>query len=179
VASPGRLRLFAFIALGGAALDLITKEAVFRWRGLPRPDHVWWLVEGRLGIETSVNPGALFGMGAGLWWLFALLSVVALIGILYWLVVAGAARDRWLTVTSGLIAAGILGNLYDRLGLWDSRGLPPELQHGVRDWILFVWPEVGLRIFNPWPNFNLADSMLVCGSILLVLHALMHREEPG
>lgn len=174
---PGRLWLFAGIALGGAALDLASKEAIFRWRGLPRPDHVWWLVEGRLGIETSVNPGALFGMGAGLWWLFALLSVVALAGIVYWLVVGGAARDLWLTVTVGLITGGILGNLYDRLGLWDTRGLPPELRHGVRDWILFVWPEVRLSIFNPWPNFNLADSMLVCGAILLVLHTLVHREE--
>jgi signal peptidase II len=77
-----------------------------------------------------------------------------------------------------VITGGILGNLYDRLGLWDHRGLPPELHHGVRDWILFVWPEVRLRIFNPWPNFNLADSLLVCGAILLVLHALVHRDMP-
>jgi signal peptidase II len=177
---PGRLRLFAWIALVGAGLDLITKEAIFRWRGLPRPGHIWWLVEGRLGIETSVNPGALFGMGPGLWWLFALLSVVALTGIVYWLVVAGAARDLWLTVTVGLIAGGILGNLYDRLGLWNHGALPPELRHGVRDWILFVWPEVPLKIFNPWPNFNVADSLLVCGAVLLVLHSMLHREpEPG
>lgn len=174
----GRLLLFTLVALGGAALDLVTKEVVFRWRGLPRPDHVWWLIAGRLGIETSVNPGALFGMGAGLWWLFALLSVAALGGIVYWLIAGGAARDLWLTITVGLIAGGILGNLYDRLGLWDHRGLPPELRHGVRDWILFVWPEVRLRIFNPWPNFNLADSFLVCGAVLLVLHSLVHRDQP-
>jgi signal peptidase II len=46
----------------------------------------------------------------------------------------------------------------------------------VRDWILFVWPESKLTIFNPWPNFNIADSLLVTGAIMLVLHALIWRE---
>ena len=44
-----------------------------------------------------------------------------------------------------------------------------------------MWPEVKLRIFNPWPNFNIADSLLVTGAIMLVVHALVWREkkEPG
>ena len=134
------------------------------------------MVEGRFGIETSVNPGALFGMGAGGWPLFASLSVVALVGIIVWLFVYRAALDRWITVALGLISGGILGNLYDRLGLWDTSGLPPELQHGVRDWILFVWPEIKLKIFNPWPNFNIADSLLVTGAIMLVVHAMIWRD---
>src|SRR5687767_7448751 len=59
-----RNRYFIYfgLAIVGCAADLFTKQAVFRWRGLPRPGNVWWLVEGRFGIETSVNPGALFGM---------------------------------------------------------------------------------------------------------------------
>jgi signal peptidase II len=183
---------FAAIALAGAAADLATKQVVFRWLGVA-PDfllpgsaaaaerwrgdrqlaHLWWLWQGRLGVQTSINTGALFGMGAGWWWIFALLSVAALIGIVTWLFYYGAARDRWLTVALACVTAGILGNLYDRLGLWDSAGLRPEFQHGVRDWILFVWPEVKLRIFNPWPNFNIADSLLVTGAILLAIHSLV------
>src|SRR5437867_1924250 len=148
------------LAAAGCAGDLFSKAAVFRWRGLPRPDlphpeNVWWILAGHFGIETSINPGALFGMGAGWWWLFALLSVVALIGIIVWLLAFGAARDRWITVALGFVSGGILGNLYDRLGL---PGLPAGYNHGVRDWILFEWPESGLQIFNPWPNFNIADS---------------------
>jgi signal peptidase II len=164
------------IAITGCALDLGTKEAVFRWRGLPRPNNAWWLIDGRFGIETSVNPGALFGMGAGWWWLFASLSVVALIGIFVWLFILKAAHDRWLTVALAFVTGGILGNLYDRLGFWNSRGLGPELAHGVRDWILFVWPESGMRIFNPWPNFNIADSLLVTGAIMLIVHAIAWRD---
>jgi len=171
-----RYFIYFGLAIVGCSLDLFTKQAIFRWRGLPRAGNVWWIVPGRFGIETSVNPGALFGMGAGWWWLFAALSVVALLGILAWLFVLRAAHDRWITVALGLVSGGILGNLYDRLGLWDARTLPPALQHGVRDWILFVWKESGLAIFDPWPNFNIADSLLVTGAIMLAVHAMVWRE---
>lgn len=167
---------FALAALG-CGLDLYTKHAIFQWCGLPQHGNIWWLIGGRVGIETSVNPGALFGMGAGFWPLFAMLSVVALIGIIVWLFVVRAAFDRWITVALGLVSGGILGNLYDRLGLWNTSGLPRELQHGVRDWILFVWPEIKLQIFNPWPNFNIADSLLVTGAIMLVVHAVVWRDD--
>jgi len=62
------------------------------WRGLPRVGNEWWLIDKRLGIETSLNPGALFGMGAGWWWLFALLSVIALAGIMTWAVLVSRGR---------------------------------------------------------------------------------------
>jgi signal peptidase II len=190
-----RYAVYLLLAVVGAAADLLSKQAIFdwlgvaapfiagddpaglvRWRGDEQLDHLWWLWEGRLGIQTSINTGALFGMGAGRWWLFAGLSVLALLGILTWLFVYKAAHDRWLNVALGFVSGGILGNLYDRLGLWNNAGLRPEFQHGVRDWILFVWPESKLAIFNPWPNFNIADSLLVTGAIMLVVHALVWRE---
>jgi signal peptidase II len=190
-----RYVIFFAIALSGCAADLISKQAIFnwlgvapfflesddpaivsRWRGDPALNHLWWLWDERLGVQTSINTGALFGMGAGRWWMFATLSVVALFGILTWLFIYKAARDRWLTVALACVTGGILGNLYDRLGLWDSTGLKPEFQHGVRDWILFVWPEIKLQIFNPWPNFNIADSLLVTGAVMLVVHAFVWRE---
>lgn len=193
-----RFAIYGGLALAGFAADWATKQWVFRrlglpppflqaltpenlarWRGDPALPHRWWLIEGRLGIESSVNTGALFGIGGGYWWLFAALSFVALAGIVAWLFLYRAAHDRWLTVALGCVSAGILGNLHDRLGLWDSTGLAPEFHHGVRDWILFVWPEVKLRMFNPWPNFNVADSLLVAGAIMLMVHAFVWREPPA
>jgi signal peptidase II len=189
--------IFLAIALLGFAADLASKEAVFdwlgvdagfvddadpqnlvRWRGDPNRNHLWWLWEGRLGIQTSLNTGALFGMGKGRWWLFATLSGVALIGISTWLFLYKAAHDRWINVALGGVTGGILGNLYDRLGIWDSAGLKSDYHHAVRDWILFVWPESGMEMFNPWPNFNIADSLLVTGAIMLVVHALVWRDKP-
>ena len=101
-----------------------------------------------------------------------ILSVIAALGILYWLFYAGAARDWLLTVALGCVSAGIVGNLYDRLGLhglkWPE-GYPGhvagEPMYAVRDWILVMigrWP---------WPTFNMADSLLVCGAAMLVWHA--------
>ena len=171
---------FALAIVAGSA-DLLSKEGVFRALGYPGEQPTWWLIQDRLGIQTALNPGALFGMGGGKRLIFASLSIAALLGIMTWLFLYKAARDRWLTVALGIISGGILGNLYDRLGLWHRGGLPAgvgaEYTGAVRDWILFQWKEVPLKIFNPWPNFNIADSFLVCGAIMLAVHALTYREQ--
>ncbi len=127
--------------------------------------HEWWLVEPFIGIETAVNIGALFGLGAGAGRYFAGLSVFAALGILVWLFRFGAAKDRWLTIALACVMAGIFGNLYDRLGFWYQVGMPVEWQSGVRDWILFRYGDY------TWPNFNIADSMLVCGAAMLMWQA--------
>ena len=173
--------IYFALAIVAGATDLFSKEAVFSNFGYPGEQATGWLIQDRLGIQTALNPGALFGMGGGKRMIFAALSVAALLGILTWLFVYKAARDRWLTVALGIISGGILGNLYDRLGLWHRGGLPAgvdaKLTGAVRDWILFQWQEVPLPIFNPWPNFNLADSFLVAGAIMLAIHALTYREK--
>jgi len=168
-----RLAAFAGIAVVGCLADLWTKHAVFDWRGPPRADNIWWLWTDFVGIETSLNPGALFGLGAGYSWLFATLSIVALVGILGWVLLGHVLEDSILLVSLGLITGGILGNLYDRLGLWRVEGLGPEPIYQVRDWILLQAGSRDLR----WPNFNIADSMLVIGAGLLMWHALVHQ--PG
>lgn len=156
---------FGSLAFGGAALDLWTKQAVFAWRGLPGQMTPWWLVEGYVGIETAVNEGALFGLGAGFGMVFAILSILAGIGILIWLARFGAIASWWLTVALGCVMAGIIGNLYDRLGMWYQPGYPPEWRSGVRDWILLRYGDY------TWPNFNIADSLLVTGAIMLAVHS--------
>ena len=93
-------------------------------------------------------------------------------GIVVWLFPLGAACDRLLTVALALVTAGILGNLYDRLALhrlvWPD-GAPI---HAVRDFIVMF--QVGQW---HWPNYNLADSSLVCGAALLMWHALFTKPE--
>jgi signal peptidase II len=165
-----RYALFFSIAILGCAADLLTKEWIFQWRGGPRPDNVWWLIEGYVGIETAVNLGALFGMGHGYSPLFAGLSIAAAIGVVVWIFYGQAVRDLALTLALASVMGGILGNLYDRLGLWRMPGDPDTRIYGVRDWILFRWGEY------TWPNFNIADSMLVCGAMLLFWHSFRKPE---
>lgn len=164
-AVPGNRHLtFLLIAGVGCAADLATKAWVFALLG-PPGGQTLWLWRPFVGLQTSLNRGALFGMGQGKVWLFASLSVAAVIGILYWLFFAAAAYDWLLTVALGAVTAGVLGNLYDRLGLWTMPGNPGQRVFAVRDWILLQY---GAWV---WPNFNLADSFLVCGAALLMWHA--------
>ena len=122
---PGRAVVFFAIVLAGSSLDLATKHWIFAWLGSP-PAPRWQLWK-NIYFETSLNEGALFGFGQGFWIVFSILSALAIEAILYWLFYAGFARDLLLTVALGLITAGILGNLYDRLGL-------PGLKWGPGSW---------------------------------------------
>src|SRR5690554_1685835 len=92
-----RYLVFAGVSVLGCLVDLLTKQWVFAWRGLPQKANEWWLWEPFVGIETTINTGALFGMGSGWGKVFAFLSILAAIGIPIWMFWFGAARSRWLT----------------------------------------------------------------------------------
>jgi signal peptidase II len=172
-------RFFWFfgIALGGCAVDLATKSWMFSHLGMPGPNSpTWWIWDGVFGLQTSLNEGALFGMGQGFSLIFAVLSIGAALGIFAWLFIFGAARDRFLTITLAVMTVGILGNLYDRLGLpglrWNEF-YPPHVSgepvYAVRDFFLIM---IGP---HHWPNFNVADPCLVFGACLMVWHAFFTK----
>jgi len=174
-----RYLVFFSIAIAGCAIDLATKSWIFNRPGMS-DQHIEWVWKGVVGFRTDVNPGALFGMGKGLTPVFAALSVAAGLGILVWLFYAGAAHDRLLTVALGCVMAGILGNLYDRLGLhglvWNNTNQyhkAGEPARAVRDWIVVM---IGKY---EWPAFNIADVLLVCGAALLVWHAFGAKPKGG
>jgi signal peptidase II len=187
---------FGVLVLAGVASDLISKARVFAELGAPerssgwlwRSNFLWGRFEFRL--TTVFNQGALFGIGQGFSWLFAGLSVVAAGGIIYWLFVRGEARSLWLTVTLGLVLAGALGNLFDRLHLhgWTKPDGSP--QYGVRDFLDCTIPGIGFEgALRPklvreyhWPVFNLADMYLVTGAIMLTLYSLVtpqRKDQPA
>ncbi len=114
-------------------------------------------------ILPKVNHGALFGLGGQFVTLanglFALVSVAAVLAIAFWSTRKSAARDPVLCGALGLILAGTLGNLFDRL-----------VFNGVRDFLYFHYIE--------WPVFNVADCCLVCGAGLLLAQAFFARPVP-
>jgi signal peptidase II len=172
-----RIALFLGLIIAGCAADLSTKHWIFAKLGMPAyNERVVVLVPGTFSLCTSLNEGALFGLGQGWTWGFAGLSVLAAIGIFYWLFFAGAGQDTWLTVALASLMAGIFGNLYDRLGLPGLRWGPGDPRagqtvHAVRDWLHFEIQQIhiGQGHFD-WPVFNLADSMLVLGACMLFWH---------
>ena len=191
-----RLCLIVPLTACCVALDLISKSIVFGWLGYPhRQGRVYqWL--GQLStfrLYTSFNEGALWGVGQGLTWLFAALSVVAVVVIVSlllvwtsampsnWLAMAlclvprnirvpllqlARTQSNWLTVALCLVLSGTLGNLYDRLGLYGYQN--PETgqpYRAVRDFLLFTFGNYS------WPVFNFADVFLVTGTGMLVAYS--------
>ena len=191
---PSRYLLFALLVAAGLSWDLYSKHVVFTDLGYPAgaiPDHqvpgAHQIFRSPNGVEgqsepfldgwvdfrlwTSFNHGALWGMGQGLTWMFAALSVLAVLFVSYWLFVHGAARSLWLTISLGLIMAGTLGNLYDRLALHGYTDAVGQPIHAVRDFLLFRfggWP---------WPVFNFADVFLVSGATMLVVQSFLAGAE--
>ena len=113
------------------------------------------------------NPGAAFSMFTDsprpelTRWVLTGFSIVAAAVILFLIFRFG----RRLTPTMfalALILGGTIGNLWDRL----ASGL-------VTDFL-----EVHIVHYH-WPDFNVADSAIVCGGILLVLDALRSSSEPS
>jgi signal peptidase II len=178
-----RYAVFGIIAIFGCGVDLLTKAWAFSRPEL-RNGEILWLWNEHVGVQLSRNWGALFGMGQGKVWLFATMSTIAMLAIPTWLFVFRAARDKWLNLALACVMAGVLGNLFDRLGLsgenWTGAGqVSAEAVHSVRDWILWQannnWR---------WPNFNIADSLLVIGAAQLFFHAMRQPQasattEPG
>ncbi|MBM4075886.1 MAG: signal peptidase II, partial [Planctomycetes bacterium] len=77
-----------------------------------------------------------------------------------------ATSSIWLAIITGLLLAGTLGNLFDRLGLHGWKNDQGESVSAVRDFLDFWF----FGSFH-WATFNFADSYLVTGAIMLVLHS--------
>ena len=160
---PHRILLLLLVALNGWALDLATKVvAVGRLEGRP-PVTV---VDGILYLQLVRNAGAAFAMATGATWLLTLIAVGVVIAIFN---VAGRLRSVGWAVALGLVLAGALGNLTDRLFR-----APGPLIGRVVDFISLFAPDG-----NVWPVFNVADSAICLGGALLVVLALAGRELDG
>jgi signal peptidase II len=148
-----RLAVYGTAALVLAA-DQLSKYLVVRnLAGGPPLRLIGSLVE----LRYATNSGGAFSLLTGAPLFFALMAVVVIGGILY----AGRrARGLPVQLALGLLLGGAVGNLLDRL----LRGDVP-LRGEVVDFIKVGW----------WPVFNLADSCIVVGGLLLAL--LLGRAE--
>lgn len=169
--------LFGAIAVLAAAIDLVSKTWIFGRLGMPGENKPIELVSGILTLETNLNEGALFGMGQGMGVVFATVSVAAIVGIMALVSRPSTRNDPWILIALGLIVGGIIGNLYDRLGLPGLTWHAPLAREGdpvlaVRDWIHFTLPGV-----IDWPIFNLADSWLVIGALTLLYLSFLESSE--
>ncbi|MEJ5198258.1 MAG: signal peptidase II [Anaerolineae bacterium] len=112
------------------------------------------------------NTGAAFGLLQGFGGLFAMLALIVIIVVL--MLAHQLPLEHWgVRASIGLVLGGAIGNLIDRV----------RIGH-VTDFLLFQVP-IGDRMYQ-WPAFNIADSSIVVGVILLGLLLLrLERPEPA
>ena len=141
-------------------------------------------------LKLVFNSGAAFGLfsDAGGWqnFLFAIIALIVSV-----VVIAMArrldTRDTQMAIGLMLVLGGALGNLFDRLRLqsvvdffdvyfksWPSFDIPVldlvycHLANSRGDWHAYA----NEAFHCHWPVFNVADSAISIGAVLLVLDAL-------
>ncbi|MFG1774090.1 signal peptidase II [Nocardia salmonicida] len=153
-----RLTTLLIIAVVLFGLDLLTKclAVAFIDPGESVP------IIGDFARFTLVrNPGAAFSMATGMTWLLTLIAAAVVIGVIR---IGRTLRSLWWAIGLGMVLGGALGNLVDRLFRY-----PGPLQGHVVDFVAVGW----------WPVFNVADSAIVCGAILLVALTVFGFEPDG
>jgi len=113
-----------------------------------------------LNIVRAHNYGAAFSFldDAGGWqrWAFTVLAIGVSIALVFWLRKLALATQGLLAFGLALIVGGAIGNVIDRV------------EHGyVVDFVHVHW---GMHFF---PAFNVADSAITIGAILVILDSLM------
>jgi signal peptidase II len=149
-------RIGILLSLGVIALDQFTKWLVDHGIGL---HHSIPVIPQLVNLTHVRNKGAAFGIlsNAG-----PLISTVVLtgfslvaIGVIVMIWIQSRQAGRIFIVGLALILGGALGNLVDRFRLGE-----------VIDFIDLYWRDLH------WPAFNVADSAITVGVVLLLIHFL-------
>jgi signal peptidase II len=150
---------YYFFMLFWIAVDQLTKAIVARSIGLYSSRNI---IPGFFNITHIHNKGAIFGFFSRtesllVFILLTLASLVALSLVVYYFFKT-PATERAMKISFSLILAGALGNLIDRI----FRGYVIDfLDFYVNKW--------------HWPFFNIADSCITIGAILLLLIFFIRR----
>lgn len=149
-----------WLALIVVALDQATKWAVYF---AIEPFSVIEIVP-NINLTLTFNTGAAFSFlaAAGGWqrWLFAGFAAIVAVVLVVW-IRRLPPDEKLLAAALALILGGALGNLIDRV-----------LLGHVIDFVQVYLPFLPWKVFNPWPAFNVADSAIFVGVVLLFVHTL-------
>jgi len=162
-AAGPKVVLLAVIAVLVLAADIITKTVAVAQLENRAPLE---LLGGLVYLQLVRNPGAAFSLATGYTWVLTIVAIAVVVVIIR---VARRLRSIGWAIALGLVLGGALGNLTDRIFR-----APGPLQGHVVDIVSLFAPDGRV-----WPVFNMADSSIVTGGVLLVLLALLGRELDG
>ncbi|MEX1365391.1 MAG: signal peptidase II [Nannocystaceae bacterium] len=148
------------------ALDLVTKD--WAWQTLRQKKPIV-VIDPLLEFSFSFNLGAAFGFLNDASWSRVFFICVTLLALAYmaWLTYSLPTKHRYAFVAVGLISAGAMGNLHDRLMRANDGGY-----YGVVDFIKINYPWGG-----SWPTFNVADVLLLLGVVVLFFYLRQEGDE--
>jgi len=153
-------RRFAAVVVVVILLDQAAKVAAERWL----PQYIGMPVLGDVfQLRLVYNPGAAFGIHVGPYsrWVFMGLSIAALV-VLGSMLRATRSGDGVRLQALALICAGAAGNLIDRI----------RSPRGVVDFLDFTFGSYH------FPTFNVADTAVTCGAVLLAI-SLWNEDHPA
>ena len=131
---------FVFVTAIIVLLDQGVKQFILKWLIEPK-----WLLEGKIGLQLTMNEGVAFSLPiTGLLSIIISLSIIG--GLIYYYNMY-TRRGFFTDIIFGLIIGGAIGNIIDRF-----------IHGAVVDYI---------RIFT-FPTFNIADSAITVGFLLLI-----------
>lgn len=164
---PRKLRLLAILAISIVVLDLITKIIAVATLSETTPGAAQpRILGGAVYFSLIRNPGAAFSLATGMTWVLALIMLAVIIAIIR---LAPKLRSaRWATAL-GLILGGALGNFIDRVFR-----APGFFQGHVVDFVSVFGPNA-----EYFPVFNVADSAISIGGVLLVVTAFSGVDYDG
>ncbi len=131
-------------------LDQLTKYLMTEWL---KPDKTFPIIQDVLHFSYTENTGAAWGMLKDARWVFMIVSTLAVLGILAYLIFA-KNKPRGSQWALALICGGGIGNMIDRI------------------FVGYVVDFVDFRLIN-FPLFNLADSCVCVGTFLFVIFYLI------
>lgn len=158
-----RIGLALGVALVAFAADLISKIVVVSTLDENVPVRT---LGGVVYLQLIRNGGAAFGLANGMTWVLAVVAAAVVVAII-WL--AARLRSVGWAIGLGLVLAGATGNLADRIFR-----APGPLRGHVVDFISLFAPNG-----QGWAIFNVADSCICVGGVLIVLLSLLGKDYDG
>ena len=174
--SPIALLLFFGTTIVGVALDLWTKSLAVIYLDSDSDNRVIELIPRWLHFTYTQNHGAVFGLGQGQRPLFIVVSIAAIVFLTY--LFAHSDKRRFYQFLLGLLLAGVLGNMYDRIVYGYVRDMIHALPGiywpaWIARWLPAAWASSGVF---PW-IFNVADSLLCVGVFLMIVYGLFQKPD--
>ncbi|SFA75158.1 MULTISPECIES: signal peptidase II [unclassified Bacillus (in: firmicutes)] len=147
---------YYILALFVILLDQVTKWLIVQRLQLGESIKV---IEDVFYITSHRNQGAAWGILQGQMWFFYVITVVVIIGLIYYIQTAVKGKKLF-GISLGLMLGGAIGNFIDRV-------YRKEVVDFVQTFIFGY----------DFPVFNIADSALVIGVALLMLQMLREERE--